>query len=190
MSVDEIIELAALDAAGALLEDERRALGEALTRADEATRREVAELYRVAAALPPVTDEAPGPQVRERLLTHAFATGAPAPDITVPGFRFVHAHEGWHPHPIPGIMVKPLAIDRDRNTATLLLKAAPGVEYPQHEHSGPEECYVLEGDVTVEGRKLGPGDFHHAEGGSHHDPLRTEGGTTVLLVVSLSDYLG
>jgi anti-sigma factor ChrR (cupin superfamily) len=72
----------------------------------------------------------------------------------------------------------------------MLLKAEPGARYPAHRHSGPEECYVISGSVTVEGRVLHAGDFHHAEGDSDHGEQWTDEGVEVLLVAAASDYLG
>ena len=106
------------------------------------------------------------------------------------GFNFIFADSSeWikHPH-INGIEVKTLAANEDKGYLMILIKAAAGAEYPSHHHNGAEECYVIEGDLYVEGKYLGPGDFHHAEGGSDHEPLRTKNGCTLLLVVDPKDY--
>lgn len=65
----------------------------------------------------------------------------------------------------------------------LLVEIGPGVAYPEHDHEGAEEMYVLSGDLRTEGRSLGPGDFLHADAGSHHRELRSIGGCTALMVV-------
>jgi quercetin dioxygenase-like cupin family protein len=103
-------------------------------------------------------------------------------------FKFSDSDD-WIKHPeIEGIEVKRLALNKEKGYLMILMKAAAGVEYPPHHHSGSEECYVLEGDLFVQGKYLGPGDFHHAEGGSDHEPLRTKNGCTLLLVVDPKDY--
>ena len=106
------------------------------------------------------------------------------------GFNFIFADSSnWIKHPqINGIEVKTLAANEDKGYLMILMKAAAGAEYPSHHHNGAEECYVIEGDLYVEGKYLGPGDFHHAEGGSDHEPLRTKNGCTLLLVVDPKDY--
>jgi anti-sigma factor ChrR (cupin superfamily) len=71
----------------------------------------------------------------------------------------------------------------------MLLKGEPGASYPAHRHTGPEECYVIRGSLVVEGQLLRAGDFHHAEGDSHHGELHTDEGVEVLLVAAASDYL-
>jgi anti-sigma factor ChrR (cupin superfamily) len=72
---------------------------------------------------------------------------------------------------------------------TMLLKGEPGVSYPAHRHTGPEECYVIKGSVVIEGQLLRAGDFHHADGKSQHHALHTDEGVEVLLVAAASDYL-
>lgn len=106
------------------------------------------------------------------------------------GFDFILSDSAeWMQHPqIKGIEVKRLAVNEEKGYLMILMKAAAGAEYPSHHHSGAEECYVIEGDLYVEGKYLGPGDFHHADGGSDHDPLRTKNGCTLLLVVDPKDY--
>lgn len=106
------------------------------------------------------------------------------------GFNFIFTDSSdWINHPqINGIKVKTLAVNEDKGYLMILMKAAAGAEYPSHHHNGAEECYVIEGDLYVEGKYLGPGDFHHAEGGSDHEPLRTKNGCTLLLVVDPKDY--
>jgi quercetin dioxygenase-like cupin family protein len=133
------------------------------------------------------------------LVDAALADGAPEPP---PGLRArimarvrgshvysIRAAEGeWLSSPLPGITMKVLSLDRERNTATLLVRGEPGAVYPAHHHSGPEGCYVLSGTVHVAGQVLHAGDYHHAEADSDHSELTTPAGAEVLLVVVASDY--
>lgn len=102
---------------------------------------------------------------------------------------FVYANEGeWFPHPLAAqIKVKLLSIEQNRGYATILIEVPPGVRYPEHHHHGAEECYVLEGDLHVAGKVLGPGDFHHADADSDHGELYTINGGKALLVVAIED---
>lgn len=112
----------------------------------------------------------------------------PAP---LPQFTYLYNNDdesGWLPHEYEGVWVKNLAKDTDRNYAMMLMKMAPGAVYPSHNHTGSEQCYVLEGTANVQGHILNAGDFHHAEAGSHHGAISTETGTKLLLVVALEDY--
>lgn len=72
---------------------------------------------------------------------------------------------------------------------TFLARMAPGSSYPSHRHGGPEECYVLKGDLDVGHRKMRAGDFERAEPGSVHARETTEEGCLLLIVSSLRDEM-
>jgi len=128
---------------------------------------------------------APRPAVRSLLIAR-LGGGAHAPA----GFAFRMApDDDWLPHPVPGIRMRVLAMNRRTGYATLLLDVAPGTRFPAHHHDGDEECYVLSGSVHTLGRRLGPGDFVHADAGTNHAELWTDEGAQVLLVVSPEDYM-
>ena len=123
----------------------------------------------------------PVPHPRVRSLVLARISEAPsAPEGFV--FQFA-ADETWRPHPVPGIRMKVLAVNRQNGYATLLLDVAPGVRFPPHHHDGDEQCYVFSGSMHTLGRRLGPGDFLHAVAGTDHGELWTDEGARVLLVV-------
>jgi anti-sigma factor ChrR (cupin superfamily) len=126
----------------------------------------------------------PSPHVRDRLLTGVAAGRTPA------GFSFVLASDDqWLPHPVPGIRMKILSVNRRRRYATLLLDVAPGTRFPAHHHGGAEECYVVSGSLFTCGRRLVAGDFVHADAGSDHGELWTEEGCQVILVVPPEEHL-
>jgi len=181
MIPDDVQALALADAIGALDPDERRDLEHRLAALPAGVRDEVARFYdaavEIAAGSP---GEAPSPDVRAALLAR----------IAVPSNHTVTASDGeWVQTPVRGIRMKILAIDRERDRVTMLLRGEPGATYPAHRHTGPEECYVIRGSLVVEGQLLQAGDFHHAEGASAHDALHTDEGVEVLLVAAASDYL-
>jgi anti-sigma factor ChrR (cupin superfamily) len=187
MSSIDLEELAALDAVGALTENEQRTLRERLSSASPAERQAVAQMYDLAQAL--VTSsvegsagaacEPPRPQVRAQLLARVSSPRS---------FSVLTSDGEWADTAIPGLTMKVLSHDRERDSAVLLMRAKGGVRYPAHHHGGAEECYVISGEVRVQGRTLHAGDFHHAEPGSDHDELYTETGAEILLVVAASDY--
>jgi quercetin dioxygenase-like cupin family protein len=90
---------------------------------------------------------------------------------------------------LPGIRVKVLSLDRERDLAVMLLRVEPGSTYPAHRHSTAEECYVISGEITIHGQRLTAGDFHHAEPHTDHDVIISDRGAEVLLVASPRDYL-
>ncbi len=104
-------------------------------------------------------------------------------------FKFAADEKDWFDHPVlSAVKVKILSINRENDYAMLMMKVPGGNEYPEHHHSAPEECLILEGDFQAEGRVLGPGDFHHAEPNTDHGKLYTRTGVTLLLVVKPGDY--
>ena len=144
------------------------------------------DLEVVLAELAAAGVEAPRPEVRDRLMAKIRADEPVLPA----GFVFnFSATDGWVPHPVPGIRMRVLAMNRERGYATLLLDVKPGTRFPEHHHTGAEECYVISGSVYTYGRRMGPGDFLHADGGTDHGELWTDEGAQVLLVVPPEDYM-
>lgn len=181
MIPDDVQALVMADAIGALDPDERLDLHDRLAALPAAVRYEVTQLYDAAVEIAATTSgEAPSAGVRAALLAK----------IAVPSNHTVTASDGeWVQTPVRGVRMKILAIDRERDRVTMLLRGEPGATYPAHRHTGPEECYVIRGSLIVEGQLLRAGDFHHAEGASDHDALHTDEGVEVLLVAAASDYL-
>ena len=180
MSATDLEELAALDAAGALADDEQRDLQEKLAAASAEQRAAIAHIYELAAQLAVErATEDPPPAVRERLMDRVKASS----------LYSLRADEGtWTPGPVPGTRVKLLSLDQARNSATLLMRVDPGARYPPHHHSGGEDCYVISGEIIVAGQRLHAGDFHRADADSEHGVLASDTGAEILLVVSAADY--
>lgn len=134
-----------------------------------------------------VEGPSPRPEVKGLLLARVRGQ----PDVPVPdGFSFRFASEDrWLLHPVPGIRMKVLAMNRKAGYATLLLDVAPGTRFPPHYHQGAEECLVISGSAHTCGRKMIAGDFLHADAGTDHGELWTEEGCRVLLVVAPEDYM-
>jgi quercetin dioxygenase-like cupin family protein len=173
--------LALADAVGALDPDEQRDWIETRASLPLDVQQRVAQLYDSALLVAALADDvAPDPGVRTRVLAAAKAPTH---------YAVLGGDGGWVDTPLPGIQVKILAIDRERQRATLLIKGGPGAAYPSHHHSGPEECYVLRGSIHQDGREFRAGDFIHADEGSDHGEITTVDGAEVLLVAALADYL-
>jgi putative transcriptional regulator len=131
---------------------------------------------------------AAGPPLRADLKRQLLAR-LQEPEVPA-GFAFRSGNEAdWLPHPVPGIKMKVLAMNRKKNYATLLLDVAPGTRFPEHYHTGAEECYVLSGSLHTCGRKMAAGDFLHADADTPHGELYTEEGCQVLLIVEPEDYM-
>jgi len=188
-------ELASLYVLGALAAGEQGAF-EAELRANAELRHLVRSLQRttslVAMTSPAIT---PPPALKDKVLARIDAAGtmsAATPLASaLAGFRFVDAacEHGWKQLPIPGAWIKLLSIERDRGYAVLLGKLEPGVRFPAHLNVGPEDFYVLTGDLHIGERRLRPGDFHHADGGSQHGVNHSVEGCTLLAVLTTDDPL-
>lgn len=109
----------------------------------------------------------------------------------IPGLSFIDAPgaRDWKPLPIPGTYIKLLSLDKDRGYAVLMGKLDPGARYPAHINAGPEDFYILTGDLHIGNRRLGAGDFHHADGGSQHEENYSVEGCTLLAVLTTDDPL-
>ena len=143
------------------------------------------ELIALALARSADAGESPRPDVKERLMS-SLGAATPLPQ----GFSLrLASDQDWLPHPVPGIRMKVLGLNREQGYATLLLDVAPGTRFPPHHHGGDEECYVISGTVITCGHRMGPGDFLHADAGSDHGELWTDEGCRVLLVVTPEDYM-
>jgi anti-sigma factor ChrR (cupin superfamily) len=128
---------------------------------------------------------APPAGARQRLFDRLRKLSTPVPQ----GFSLRTAgEEVWLPHPVPGIRMKVLSVNDAAGYAILLLDVPARTRFPAHVHTGAEECYVLSGSLVTYGRRLGPGDFIHAESGTSHDELWTDEGCRVLLVARPDEH--
>ena len=89
----------------------------------------------------------------------------------------------------PGISCKLLATDAARNCVSMLVRLAPGVDYPPHSHAGVEELHLLDGELWIDGRKLYPGDYNRAEPGTSDKRVWSETGCTCVLITSTRDVI-
>lgn len=89
----------------------------------------------------------------------------------------------------PGISCKLLASDEERARVSMLVRLAPGVDYPPHTHAGVEELHLLAGELWIDERKLVAGDYNRAEPGTSDSRVFSETGCTCVLVTSPRDVL-
>ena len=131
---------------------------------------------------------APPPALRARVLAQIARTPQ-GPSLTVetalppkPGFQFTRpADQAWQPTPFPGVRMKLLSINRETGYWFVQIELASGGRFPEHDHDGTEDLYLLSGDLHNEGRVLGPGGFIHAEAGTHHGELYSPAGCVALV---------
>ncbi|HTL17525.1 MAG TPA: cupin domain-containing protein [Patescibacteria group bacterium] len=144
-------------------------------------------LAAIARTVPQV---APPQSLKEKILGRIGNQHTRLPATTPVGLRFIADNEtGWKPLPIQGAFIKLLSLQSDRGYAVLLGKLDAGARYPAHINVGPEDFYVLTGDLHIGERRLGPGDFHHADAGSQHQENFSVAGCTLLAVLTTDDPL-
>jgi anti-sigma factor ChrR (cupin superfamily) len=91
--------------------------------------------------------------------------------------------------PGPGISCKVLATDTEKNCVSMLVRLAPGAEYPPHRHADVEELHLLHGELIIGDRTLYPGAYHRSEAGSVDHHVWSETGCTCVLLTSTHDTL-
>ncbi len=161
-------------------------------------RAEVTECGRVLGELTQAAPEStPSPavwqEIRRRIHVSAQPwknwSAAPA-SVRESGLTFVPSDAGdWEETDVEGVSVRRLFVDRARDSVTMLVRMKPGSSYPRHRHNGPEECFVLQGDLRVGEALMRAGDYQRAEVGSLHAVQSTEDGCLLLIVSSLGDDL-
>jgi anti-sigma factor ChrR (cupin superfamily) len=119
------------------------------------------------------------------LRTRILGAAADTPQNT----RTVRASEGRWFDFVPGVTVKPLSVDAERGTATILMMFEPGARVPAHDHAGAEDSFVVSGSCRIGESYLLKGDFHHADAGTTHAEIISDEGCVLLLVVDREDYL-
>jgi len=186
-------ELASLYALGALEGSEQSAFEAELGRTSE-LRDLVRDLQRVAGLMVKAGPQVKLPTDLKSKVLGRIDSSVPKPkaaSLHLSGLRFLEAasESGWKELPLKGAFVKLLSIEKERGYAVLLGKINAGVPYPAHKNAGPEDFYILSGDLIVGDRKLVAGDYHHADAGSDHAVNYSETGCTLIAVLTTSDPL-
>ena len=98
------------------------------------------------------------------------------------------AEPEWQ-EPAPGISCKLLATNTEKNLVSMLVRLAPGTDYPAHRHAAVEELHLLEGVLRVDDRTYHPGDYLRSEPGTVDHRVWSETGCTCFLLTSYDDVL-
>ena len=197
MDKEHVQELAALYALGVLDDSGTREVERLLADSD-LLRKEISSFEDVASLLAqsvPAPLEPPA-GLKEKLFQKinqkpvtALAETKGSPEINGLTFMREAASGGWQKLPVPGAEVKLLSMDESRGVAVVLGKLAPGARYPSHRHFGPEDVYMISGDLHIGEEVLRAGDFHHAAAGSVHEVNYSENGCTILVVLTTQDLM-
>ncbi len=71
----------------------------------------------------------------------------------------------------------------------MLVRLAPGTDYPAHRHAGVEELYMLDGELIVDEARFYPGDYRSGQPGSTDHRVWSQTGCTCVLITSTDDAL-
>ena len=71
----------------------------------------------------------------------------------------------------------------------MLVRLAPGTDYPPHRHAGIEELHLLHGELLIDDKKFYPGDYIRAEPGTVDHRVWSETGCTCVLLTSTQDAI-
>ena len=75
----------------------------------------------------------------------------------------------WEKTRYPGVEQKTLLVDRATGLLTALMKMAPGVKLPDHQHVKIEQTYVLEGSLICHEGECRKGQYVWRPAGSRHE---------------------
>jgi hypothetical protein len=127
----------------------------------------------------------PSPSVWDRL-TQRVAAETGQPPIGSRPERWTEAE--WK-EVAPGISCELLATGTENGRVSMLVRLAPGTDYPAHRHSGVEELYMLDGELIVDDEKFYPGDYRRGDAGTVDHRVWSETGCSCVLITSFRDVL-
>ncbi|MGK0188497.1 MAG: anti-sigma factor ChrR (cupin superfamily) [Verrucomicrobiales bacterium] len=192
---DQRAEMAVLHALGALDGESLGQVAHCIGCPGSDMSRAVEELDVMVAAmsqalLPSMAPPADAKAEIDRLL--GFTVTADEEDSIKPeAFTYVMSEEGeWRPLPVlkGGARVKELSNDAASGFTVMLLELDAGTRFPSHSHHGIEETFLISGDLQMQDRVLGPGDFARALPGTRHSSLYSENGCRALIVTAAENY--
>ena len=75
----------------------------------------------------------------------------------------------WEKTAFPGVETKTLLFQKETGLLTVLLRMAPGIKLPDHEHVEIEQTYVLEGSLHCHEGECRAGQYVWRPAGSRHE---------------------
>jgi len=171
--INELQNLAALQSLG-LLDNIEKQTFDVLLREQEEARAALIKFEHTASMLAAIAPEKQPPSaLRESLLKQISDSGTPQAELNIaPGLLLVFAeHKDWQETGVPGVRVKTLYVDKERNYASNLVSMTAGSIYPRHSHADLEELFMLSGEIRLSGHRLKSGDYCRAEPDSIHEEV-------------------
>jgi anti-sigma factor ChrR (cupin superfamily) len=132
-------------------------------------------IAQMAAELNPATLSQTAKQAMHERILNNIQTQAPEGTFTVRAADMQWVSAG------PGVEVKVLRKDAERNDQTVLIRMQPGSVVLGHRHTQEEECLILEGEIFIGEYRLSAGDMHVARPGVVHAPIRAPHGALLMI---------
>lgn len=190
---DEIAETTSLYALGAMSETERASMDEHLAQGCAVCESEIGRYGDLLARWVETNAVTAPSSLRDKLIESIREESTPVPRAVSPivfedaGLIVLRTSQMEWSTLSPGLSVKVLFDDKEREVTTTLLRLAPGAMYPAHRHKSVEEVYVLQGELQVEGVDLRPGDFCLAQPDTIHEGSYSKTGCVLVVKSSKHD---
>ena len=94
----------------------------------------------------------------------------------------------WQPSPFEGVSAKVLLQDENGGVRTMLVKMEPGATIPDHEHTGLEQSYILEGSLEDHDGVCGPGQYVWRPAGNRHVATSPDGALMLVMFETPNVY--
>ena len=94
----------------------------------------------------------------------------------------------WQPSPFEGVSAKILLQDANGAVRTMLVKMEPGATIPDHEHTGLEQSYILEGSLEDHDGVCGPGQYVWRPSGNRHVATSPNGALMLVMFETPNIY--
>jgi anti-sigma factor ChrR (cupin superfamily) len=132
-------------------------------------------ILQMSAELRPAALSQPAQQALHERILQNLQTQAPEGTFTIRAAEMQWVKAG------PGVEVKVLRKDAQRNDQTVLIRMQPGSVVLGHRHTQEEECLILEGEIFIGEHRLSAGDMHVARPGVVHAPIRAPRGALLMI---------
>ena len=94
----------------------------------------------------------------------------------------------WQQSPFEGVSAKILLQDENGGVRTMLVKMEPGATIPDHEHTGLEQSYILEGSLEDHDGVCGPGQYVWRPAGNRHVATSPDGALMLVMFETPNVY--
>lgn len=81
----------------------------------------------------------------------------------------------WTCHAHPGVSYKSLRYDHEGKGGAVMVHLVPGASYPRYLAHGGQDVYVVDGELLLDGARMGRGSYVHVAAGASQRPHSDKG---------------